>query len=166
MASNRIVQSEVFSTVTKFGKQIALGVASETQEWKRPKEIAHAQGPGFQNAVVNSPATLPAGTAELILRSVSNPFTSYVTKTHRCTVRVSIPAPVTAKNTGLLLLETKIISISRQFMFQNRNRPDYGLGLKVAAPSRLEAEGATKVSWLCVERYFRHLGDIQDQDHA
>jgi hypothetical protein len=127
MSSNRIVKSELFSTITKGGKQIALGVATETQKWNRPKETARAQGPGFKSAVVNDSATLPAGTVELIQRSVSTPLLSYVTKTHRCTVRVSIPAPVTIKNTGLPLLETRIINILRPFMFQNRNRPNNGL---------------------------------------
>ena len=72
MSSNRILKSELFSTITKGGQQIALGVATETQEWKRPRETARAQGSGFKNAVLNDSASLPAGTAELIQRSVSS----------------------------------------------------------------------------------------------
>lgn len=71
MSSNRIIKSELFSTITKGGKQITLGVATETQVWKRPKETARAQGPGFQSAVAKDSAPLPEGTAELIQRSVS-----------------------------------------------------------------------------------------------
>ena len=68
MSSNRILKSELFSTITKSGKQIALGVATETQEWKRPRETAHAQDSSFESAVLNDSASLPAGTAELIQR--------------------------------------------------------------------------------------------------
>ena len=70
MSSNRIVSSEIFSTISKGGKQIALGVATETQVWRRTKETAYAQGPSFQNAVVKDPTPLPAGTAELIQRYI------------------------------------------------------------------------------------------------
>ena len=54
MSSNRIFKSELFSTITKGGKQIALGIATETQVWKRPTETARAQGPGFKDAVVKT----------------------------------------------------------------------------------------------------------------
>ncbi len=42
MSSNRIIKSELFSTITKGGKQITLGVATETQVWKRPEATARA----------------------------------------------------------------------------------------------------------------------------
>lgn len=122
MATNRIVKSEIISTITKGGKTIALGVATETQEWKRLAEIARALEPAFKNAVVSESVTLPAGTAELIQGSVSAPLLSCVTKTHRCAVKVSISALPTRKNTGRPLHETRIINTSRPFTCQNRNR--------------------------------------------
>lgn len=68
MSSNRIVKSELFSTITKGSKQIVLGVATETQQWKRPVEIARAKASAFQEAVLNDPTPLPEDTAELIQR--------------------------------------------------------------------------------------------------
>ena len=127
MSSNRILTSELFSTITKGGKQVALGVATETQEWKRPKETARAQGPGFKNAVMKDSASLPAGTAELIQRSVAKLLNYCATKTDAYTEKASILVPVTRKTTGQPLLETRIISISRPFTSQTRNRPHSSL---------------------------------------
>ena len=74
MSPNRIIKSELFATITKGGKKIALGVATETQLWKRPQETARAQGAAFQKAVEKDTSPLPEGTTELIQRSIFKPL--------------------------------------------------------------------------------------------
>lgn len=51
-------------------KTVELAVALATTEWSRPEEVAKAQGPGFDKAVKEHVAALPAGTAKLVSRQV------------------------------------------------------------------------------------------------
>ncbi len=70
MSSNQIIKSVNVATVTKGGKQVILAVATQTQKWERTESIARSQQSGFRRSVMESPTTLPAGTAKVVSRSV------------------------------------------------------------------------------------------------
>jgi hypothetical protein len=70
MASNKILSSQNIATIYKGGKQIVLAAATETSLWKRTADAVAVNTPGFTQAVDQSPAELPKGTAKVIMRSV------------------------------------------------------------------------------------------------
>lgn len=73
MSSNQIIKSVNVATINKGGKQVVLAVATQTQKWKRTESTARSQEPGFRKSVLESPTTLPAGTAKVVSRLVTLP---------------------------------------------------------------------------------------------
>ena len=79
MSSNKIISSKAIGYVTLGGKQVALAVATQTQNWKRPENVALAQAPGFKAAVEKSGVPLPNATAKITQRLVYLVFSAYST---------------------------------------------------------------------------------------
>ena len=69
MSINRVPNYKAVETVTKAGKQLMPGAATETQLWKRP-EVAMAEVgiASFKQAVEASPDSRSAETAKVIWR--------------------------------------------------------------------------------------------------
>lgn len=55
MTTNRVLSFKTLDTVTKAGKQLSLGAATETELWNRPEAgITTASAEGLKEAVVGS----------------------------------------------------------------------------------------------------------------
>jgi len=68
MSANRVISFKHLGSITKNGKQIALGAATETDLWKRPDAAVEAIKEPFKSAVIADKRPLPAGTARVIAR--------------------------------------------------------------------------------------------------
>ena len=79
MSSNKIISSKAIGNVTLGGKQVALAIATHTQSWKRPENVALAQAPGFKKAVEKSGTPLPSETAKITQRLVCFVFSIHST---------------------------------------------------------------------------------------
>ncbi|KAL2041989.1 hypothetical protein N7G274_005177 [Stereocaulon virgatum] len=73
MSSNKIISSKAIGNVTLGGKKVALAIATHTQNWKRPENVALAQAPGFKKAVEKSSTPLPSATAKITQRESQHP---------------------------------------------------------------------------------------------
>ncbi|KAI9842139.1 MAG: hypothetical protein M1837_007426 [Sclerophora amabilis] len=73
MSSNKIISSKAIGSVTVGGKQVALAIATRTQNWNRPEDVALAQASGFKESVERSTTPLPAATAKITQRESEHP---------------------------------------------------------------------------------------------
>ena len=71
MASNKIAASVPWKNITKEGKQLVVAVATKTEKWNRTEQMACAQGPAVEMALITDKSVLPPGTAKDVSRLVS-----------------------------------------------------------------------------------------------
>lgn len=70
MSSNKILLSKAIGSATVGGKQIALAIATRTQNWNRTEDVALTQASGFKESVEKTTTPLPAATAKITQRLV------------------------------------------------------------------------------------------------
>ncbi len=68
MASNRIVEKVVLTSIQKASQHFILEAATETQTFRRSKESVDVAKPRIIDIVQNSDKMLPANTARAIVR--------------------------------------------------------------------------------------------------
>ena len=101
MPSNKIISSKAIGSVTIGGKQVALAIATRTQNWNRTEDVALAQASGFKESVEKSTTPLPAATAKITQRLVPFVFRVLTLRTHCHAVKANIQALKMGKTTIL-----------------------------------------------------------------
>lgn len=69
---NHIRKRIVTGSVSDGSKDIAIAVATLTDLWQRPEEVARQQGPATQKAVEQSKHLIKEGTVEIVARYQRN----------------------------------------------------------------------------------------------